>query len=52
MKVLIIVPAYNEGENIERVITSLREKCPMYDYVIRSEEHTSKNNTQILIAYP
>ena len=44
MKVLIIVPAYNEGENIERVITSLKEKCPMYDYVIINDG--SRDNTE------
>ena len=44
MKVLIIVPAYNEGENIERVITSLKEKCAMYDYVIINDG--SRDNTE------
>lgn len=34
MKLLIIVPAYNESGNIERVITTLTEKCPEYDYLV------------------
>lgn len=34
LKLLIIIPAYNEAENIARVIGELREKVPQYDYVI------------------
>lgn len=34
MKVLAIVPAYNEGENIERVVTMIKEVCPEYDYLV------------------
>lgn len=34
MKLLIIIPAYNEAENIVRVVEELREVVPMYDYVI------------------
>ncbi|MBQ8202759.1 MAG: glycosyltransferase family 2 protein [Clostridia bacterium] len=34
MKTLIIIPAYNERENIKRVITNLTENYPKYDYVI------------------
>lgn len=44
MKVLIIVPAYNEGENIERVITKIKEKCPHYDYLIVNDG--SRDNTE------
>lgn len=33
-KCLVIIPAYNEEENIERVIDHLRDNYPMYDYVI------------------
>ena len=33
-KVLVIIPAYNEALNIERVVTSLQEEYPIYDYVI------------------
>ena len=34
MKLLIIIPAYNEAENIERVVNNLIENYPEYDYVI------------------
>ena len=34
MKVLIIIPAYNEAENIERVVDNLEENYWYYDYVI------------------
>lgn len=45
MKTLIIIPAYNEEENIERVVTNLRENYSQYDYVIindGSKDHTSE----------
>ncbi len=51
MKVLIIIPAYNEQENIERVVTNLKTHCPQYDYLIVNDcssdktlEICSKNN--------
>lgn len=31
---LIVVPAYNEEENIERVVTGLITQYPQYDYVV------------------
>ena len=34
MKLLIIIPAYNEEENIERVVSVLNEQYSEYDYVI------------------
>ena len=34
MNLLIIIPAYNEAENIVWVINELQEKVPQYDYVI------------------
>ena len=34
MKLLILIPAYNEAENIEMVIDRLGKECPQYDYVI------------------
>lgn len=33
-KVLIIIPAYNEAENIERVIENLKKECVQYDYIV------------------
>ena len=34
MKILVIVPAYNESENIVRVVSELQEKFSEYDYVV------------------
>lgn len=34
LKLLIIIPAYNESENIIRVIEELKQTIPQYDYVI------------------
>ncbi len=43
MKVLIIIPAYNEGMNIERVVNNLIQNFPQYDYVVVNDG--SKDNT-------
>lgn len=45
MKVLVIIPAYNEQDNIVRVVDHLVENYPQYDYVIindGSKDHTSQ----------
>ena len=34
MKCLVIIPAYNEEENIVRVVENLKNNYPMYDYVV------------------
>ena len=34
MKKLIIIPAYNEAENIVKTVTQIVEKAPDFDYVI------------------
>ena len=34
MNLLIIIPAYNEAVNIERVVNNLIENYPQYDYVV------------------
>ena len=34
MKLLIIIPAYNESENIVRVVEEIRRVVPQYDYVV------------------
>lgn len=44
MKILIIIPAYNESENIERVIEHLIEVNPEVDYVVIND--CSKDNTK------
>lgn len=43
MKVLLIIPAYNEEENIERVIENLNKNYPQYDYLIVND--CSTDNT-------
>jgi len=39
---LIIIPAYNEAENIERVVDDLIENYPQYDYVIINDGSKDK----------
>ena len=34
MKTLIIIPAFNESENIERVVNNLIQNYPRYEYII------------------
>ena len=34
MRLLIIIPAYNESENIVQVIEDIQAKVPQYDYVV------------------
>lgn len=34
MRLLIIIPAYNEALNIERVVTHLTTNFPQYDYIV------------------
>lgn len=44
MKSLIIIPAFNEEMNIEKVVKSLRENCPNHDYIVvndGSSDHTA-----------
>ena len=40
MKCLIIIPAYNEAENIEKVVDNIIENYPEYDYVIVNDGST------------
>ena len=44
MKTLIIIPAYNEQDNIVRVVENLRDNYPEYDYIVINDG--SKDNTQ------
>ena len=44
MTSLIILPAFNEEMNIEKVVKSLRENCPNHDYIVvndGSSDHTA-----------
>ncbi len=43
MKILIIIPAYNESLNIERVVDNLIENYPEYEYLVVNDG--SKDNT-------
>ena len=43
MRILVIIPAYNESENIERVVNNLIRNYPQYDYVVVNDG--SKDNT-------
>lgn len=43
MKVLIIIPAYNEEKSIERVVNNIIENYPQYDYVVVNDG--SKDDT-------
>ena len=43
MKVLVIIPAYNEQDSIEQVIAELKAAAPEYDYVVIND--CSKDNT-------
>lgn len=44
MKTLLIIPAYNEGGNIERVVNRIKNDFPCYDYVVVNDG--SKDNTE------
>ena len=39
-KVLLIIPAYNEAENIEHVVENLIKNFPQYDYVVVNDGST------------
>lgn len=43
-KVLIIIPAYNESQNIEAVVDNIVENYPQYDYVVINDG--SRDNTR------
>lgn len=34
MKLLVIIPAYNEEENVLATVMELRRVCPEYDYLV------------------
>lgn len=39
-KVLLVIPAYNEADNLERVINHIRNDFPQYDYVVINDGST------------
>ena len=42
MKVLIIIPAYNEEENIVNVVEKLKNKYSMFDYIVMNDGSKDK----------
>lgn len=42
--ILVIIPAYNEQDNIKRVVDNLTQNYPQYDYVVVNDG--SKDNTK------
>ena len=44
--VLIIIPAYNEESNIERVVDHLVQNFPQYDYVVVNDGVTVASEAQ------
>ena len=53
-KLLILIPAYNEAENIERVVENLKENHSEYDYVVvndGSKDETVSRDHALLRSY-
>ena len=46
MKCLIIIPAFNEEESIERVVDNLRDNYPQYDYIIINDGSSDRTASQ------
>ena len=52
MKCLLIIPAYNEAENIEKVVDNIVQNYPEYDYIIvndGSKDNTAMPETMIMM---
>ena len=47
MKVLVIIPAYNEEENIVRFVRELISTCPDVDYIVIND--CSKDRTKEIL---
>ena len=47
MKTLIIIPAYNEQDNIVKVTQNLKENYPQYDYIVINDG--SSDNTENML---
>jgi len=48
-KILIIIPAYNEADNLDSVVSNLIRSFPQYDYVIINDSST--DDTEIICQY-
>ena len=42
LKLLIVIPAYNEAESITRVVDDLIQNYPQYDYVVVNDGSRDK----------
>lgn len=42
MRILVIIPAYNEAANIKRVVDNLIRNYPRYDYIVVNDGSTDK----------
>lgn len=49
MKILVIIPCYNESQNICQVVENLRAACPQVDYLVVNDCSTD-NSVEILQA--
>ena len=47
MKTLIIIPAYNEAENIKKLIDNINEVCPFADYLVVND--CSRDDTEKIL---
>ena len=47
MRVLIIIPAYNEAENILNLLQEIKELCPFADYLVVND--CSKDNSEDIL---
>jgi len=45
MKILVIIPCYNEEASIERVVSNLKEKAPFADYLIINDCSTDSTES-------
>lgn len=45
MRVLVIIPAYNEADNIKTVVENLVQNYPQYDYVVINDGSTDDTET-------
>ena len=58
MRILIIIPAYNEAENIQKVIEAVRNSVPEMDYIVVNDcsvddtEKICKQNRYQYISLP
>lgn len=42
MKTLIIIPAYNEQDNIEKAVATIKTVCPQFDYLVVNDGSRDK----------